>query len=138
MIIKLRERVKPVKTPESIHHLILNILKEEHEVDRQKEHFWSIGLNSKNKIKYIEMVSLGILNASLVHPRELFRLAISRAAASIIVAHNHPSGDPEPSEEDISMTKRIVESGKILGIEVLDHVIVCSRQYKSFKELGHM
>ncbi len=92
--------------------------------DFQKEHFISLYLNIKNKIIYKEVVSIGSLNANIVHPREVFRPACIRGAAHIVVAHNHPSGDPEPSREDIEITKKLVEAGKILGIEVLDHVVI--------------
>jgi len=84
-----------------------------------------VGLNTKNFIVYVELVSMGTLNASLVHPREVFRFAIKRGGISGILAiHSHPSGDPEPSEDDITVTKRLCDAGKILGIELLDHIIV--------------
>lgn len=101
-----------------------------------KEHFVVISFDSRNKFLGMDTVSLGTLNANLIHPRETFDAAIRRHAAQIIVAHNHPSGDPEPSEDDLEITKRLVESGKILGIEVTDHIIVCKSGYLSFKEKG--
>jgi DNA repair protein RadC len=84
------------------------------------------------------MVSLGTLGASLVHPREVFRLAIFQAVASVIMVHNHPSGDSTPSEEDVKLTRRLIDAGKVIGIEVLDHIIIGSRMYKSFRENGLM
>ncbi|CAD7782800.1 MAG: hypothetical protein KCCBMMGE_01538 [Candidatus Methanoperedenaceae archaeon GB37] len=83
-----------------------------------------------------EIISVGSLNASLVHPREVFEPAVRNLAAQIILAHNHPSGDPEPSEDDITVTKRLIEAGKIMGIEVVDHIIVVKNGFFSFKEKG--
>ena len=100
------------------------------------EQFLVIGLNTKNHVTVQHMVSMGTLNASLVHPREAFKLLIRRSCASTILVHNHPSGDPEPSAEDIQMTKRLVEAGRIIDIPVLDHVIVGQGSYVSLKERG--
>ena len=79
---------------------------------------------------------IGTLNASLVHPREVFKDAIAHSAASVVLAHNHPSGDPEPSEDDLTITKRLIEAGKILGVEVIDHLIVGKNGFFSFKAKG--
>lgn len=100
----------------------------------KKEHFKVILLNIKNHIISIEDISIGSLNASIVHPREVFRPAIKRSSASIILVHNHPSGDPTPSREDIDVTTRLVEAGNIIGIEVLDHIIFGNCRYISLKE----
>ena len=100
----------------------------------KKEHFVVLYLNTKNQLIYEETISIGILNANLVHPREVFKPAIEHLAASIIVVHNHPSGETEPSQDDIEVTKRIKEVGKIMGIEVLDHVIIAGNKVFSFKE----
>ncbi|HOE16902.1 MAG TPA: DNA repair protein RadC [Syntrophorhabdaceae bacterium] len=104
--------------------------------DKAKEHFKLILLNTRNKIIGLSTVSIGTLNASLVHPREVFKDAIRHSASSVVVAHNHPSGNPEPSEEDIKITRRLVESGKILGIEVLDHIIIGKDSFISLKAKG--
>jgi len=104
--------------------------------DKAKEHFKLILLNTRNKIIGISTVSIGTLNTSLVHPREVFKDAIMHNAASVVLAHNHPSGDTEPSENDLTITKRLAEAGKILGIEVLDHIIVTKAGFFSFKEKG--
>lgn len=101
-----------------------------------REHFQIILLNTKNQVLGIELVSVGSLNASIVHPREIFKIPIRRSAAAIILVHNHPSGDPTPSQEDIDVTRRLREAGKILGIDVLDHVIIGDRRYLSFREKG--
>lgn len=102
--------------------------------DNKKEHFIIFYLDSRNQEIKREIISVGSLNASLVHPREVFEPAVKNLAAQIVLAHNHPSGDPEPSEEDLEINKRLVEAGKILGIEVIDHIIVTQNSYFSFKE----
>jgi DNA repair protein RadC len=105
-------------------------------VDKAKEHFKLILLNSRNKIIRVRTISIGTLNTSLVHPREVFKDALAHSAASVVLAHNHPSGDPEPSEDDLKITKKLVESGKILGIEVIDHIIIGKNNFYSFREKG--
>lgn len=100
----------------------------------QKEHFFVLSLDSRNQLLKISDVSVGTVNASLVHPREVFKEAIQVSASQIILVHNHPSGDPEPSEDDLEITKKLVESGKILGIEVLDHIIIGKNSFLSFKD----
>lgn len=104
----------------------------------QKEHFVCLFLNTKNQVLAEEILSMGSLNASIVHPREVFRAAIKRSSASIICLHNHPSGDPSPSPEDVQLTQRLVQAGELIGIEVLDHVIIGDRRYVSLKEQGLM
>jgi len=104
--------------------------------DNKKEHFVIFYLDSRNQEIKREIISIGSLNTSLVHPREVFEPAVRNLAAQIILAHNHPSGDPEPSEDDITITKRLVEAGKIMGIEVVDHIIVVKNGFLSFKEKG--
>lgn len=100
------------------------------------EKFGILCLDTKNNVRGIHIISVGTLNSSLVHPREVFQRAILNNSNSIILFHNHPSGDPTPSSEDITMTKRIDEAGKILGISVLDHVITGDSRYVSLKERG--
>ncbi len=100
----------------------------------KKEHFKTIILDTKNHIICIENVSVGNLNASIVHPREVFNLAIRKSANAIILVHNHPSGDPTPSTEDINITHRLIEAGNIIGIKVLDHIIIGDNKYISFKQ----
>lgn len=135
MLVKARKQT--VSNPQTVQGVLSKVLNSENEVDRMKEHFWVIGLSTRNAIQYIDLVSLGTLNASLVHPREVFRFSILKAVSSIILSHNHPSGDAEPSEEDMKITRRLVEAGKIIGIEVLDHIVIGDRDsYYSFKERG--
>ena len=102
--------------------------------DNKKEHFVIFYLDTRNQEIKREVVSVGSLNANLVHPREVFEPAVRNLAAQIILAHNHPSGDPEPSEDDLTITKRLVEAGKIMGIEVVDHIIVVKNGFFSFKD----
>ncbi len=101
-----------------------------------REHFRALLLNTKNQVIWRDNVSVGTLNSSSVHPRELFRNAIKKSAASVILVHNHPSGDPTPSREDLDVTGRLCEAGRIIGIEVLDHIIIGDNRYTSFKTKG--
>jgi len=136
MRIKIRDSFKkePIKDPKKIADILVKVLKVEDKSDRMKEHFWGIYLNARNIISRIELIHLGTLNASLVHPRDVFRPAIVSSVASIIVLHNHPSDDVEPSEDDLDVTRRIVEAGKIMGIDVLDHLIINEKgKHFSFK-----
>jgi DNA repair protein RadC len=104
-----------------------------------REHFWALALNTKNQLIRTIDVSVGSLNASIVHPRELFKQAIRLSAASIVVVHNHPSGDPSPSGADLQLTRRLVRAGDVLGIDVLDHVIVADgSEHASLRDLGLM
>jgi DNA repair protein RadC len=122
-----------IRSPESV----ANLMREELRY-LQKEHFVCLFLNTKNHVIGQETLSMGSLNASIVHPREVFRAAIKRSSASIICVHNHPSGDPTPSPEDIQLTHRLVEAGSIIGIEVLDHIIIGDFKFVSLKEQGYM
>ena len=118
---------KELTDPEKVYKLMRSKLK-----DYSKEQFYLIALDSRNFS--IHEISLGTLDASIVHPREAFAEAIKAKAASVVFVHNHPSGDPEPSEDDLEITKRLTEAGKILGIEVVDHIIVTKNNYFSFKD----
>ncbi|MDO8664013.1 MAG: DNA repair protein RadC, partial [Candidatus Liptonbacteria bacterium] len=102
--------------------------------DLKKEHFVALYINARNKLIHRDLVSVGTLKANLVHPREVFEPAIARSSVQVIVAHNHPSGDPEPSEDDLVITKKLVDGGKLLGIEVIDHIIITKTGYLSFKD----
>ncbi|MBI5099196.1 MAG: DNA repair protein RadC [Nitrospirae bacterium] len=102
--------------------------------DKKKEHFIIACLDTRNCLNRIGDISIGALDANYVHPREVFKEAIQSLAAAIILVHNHPSGDPEPSEDDLVITRRLIESGKIIGVEVKDHIIVTGKSHFSFKE----
>ena len=102
-----------------------------------QEHFVVLFLNTKNQVLHKKTIFIGSLNASIVHPREIFREAVKRSAASIICAHNHPSGVPTPSPEDIDVTTRLMEAGLIIGIDLIDHIIIGDHQFISMKEKGY-
>jgi DNA repair protein RadC len=106
--------------------------------DQPKEHFVCLYLNARNQVIHQEVISIGSLSASIVHHREVFQVAISHTAAGGILAHNHPSGDATPSREDIDLTSRLVETGRIMGIDILDHIILCDSEFMSLKEHGLM
>ncbi len=130
------ERTAPrlhVSGPEDVADLLLDEMRS---LDR--EHFRAILLNTKNRILGVRTISIGSLNASVVHAREVFKAAVTESAQAIVLVHNHPSGQPEPSPEDLAVTDRLVHAGRILGIEILDHVILGSHDYVSLKELGHI
>lgn len=122
-----------IRKPEDAAQLMMNELRH-----LPKEHFVCLFLNTKNYVIAKETMSIGTLNATLVHPRDVFRSAIKHNSASFICLHNHPSGDPAPSQEDISLTARLVETGKLVGIELLDHIIIGDGHYVSLKEQGHL
>lgn len=118
-------------TPENVVSLVRGRLK-----GKKKEHFLALMLDTRNQLIKVAEVSIGSLDTSIVHPREVFKEAISATAASIIFAHNHPSGTPEASEDDIKLTRRLAEAGEVMGIDVLDHVIVCDKEFLSLKRAG--
>ena len=101
-----------------------------------REHFKVLLLDTKNRLLGIETVAVGGLNSSLIHPREVLKPAIRASAAALILAHNHPTGIPSPSPEDVQLTRRFAESGRIVGIEILDHIIIGDRGYESLREAG--
>ncbi len=121
-----------VKTPEDVVSLIGGKLKE-----KKKEHFLVVLLDTRGKLIKLSEISVGSLDSSIVHPREVFKEALSASAASVVFVHNHPSGDPEPSEEDVKLTERLAQAGEVMGIEVLDHVIIGgNNRYQSLKREG--
>ena len=120
---------KKITSPAEVAEIFIPLLR-----DDQKEKFIVVCLNSANKIIKYEIISIGNLNSSVVHPREIFKVAIDNTSASIILIHNHPSGNPEPSNEDISITRKIVEAGKIMDIPVFDHLIIAGGKFTSFVE----
>jgi DNA repair protein RadC len=129
-----RERAA-ISGPADVAKHLRKLLNKEDSISRDKEHFWVIVLNTRNRIKFVELVSLGTLNSSLVHAREVYRRAIKAGASSLILAHSHPSGDSEPSEADISLTRQLFEAGRIIGIDVVDHIII-GHNTLSMKEKG--
>ena len=120
-----------VKTPEDIVGVVKSRLS-----GKKKEHFLALLLDTRNQLIRVAEISVGSLDTSIVHPREVFKEAISASAAAVIFVHNHPSGDPEASEDDIKLTKRLAQAGEIVGIEVLDHIIISDKNYLSLKREG--
>ncbi len=128
---KIRSNAAVLRTPKQVSHFIKH-----HFLTQDKEQFFCIHMDTRHKPIDVDLVSMGTINASLVHPREVFRAAIINNAANIIFVHNHPAGNPEPSADDIDITKRLYEASMLLGIEVLDHIITTADkdQYYSFRE----
>jgi DNA repair protein RadC len=127
-------RTSTVCTPEEVAMLFRGRVR-----GLDREHFWALALDTKNHLRRVIEVSVGSLNASVVHPRELFKDAVRASAASVIIVHNHPSGDPTPSGADVQLTRRLSRAGDVLGIEVLDHVVIGeSGAWSSLRELGLM
>jgi len=126
--------LRKISQPDDAVGLVLEFLE-----DADREKMILIALNRKGEPTAIQTISVGTLHSSLVHPREVFKTAILSNSASIILAHNHPSGDPTPSREDIEITKRIKEAGEILGIEILDHIIIgTDGKFSSLKTMGQL
>ncbi|WP_332647160.1 RadC family protein [Lysinibacillus sp. 54212] len=121
-----------IRSPEDAAHFLMPEMS-----PLQQEHFVVLFLNVKNQVLHKQTIFIGSLNASIVHPREIFREAVKRSAASIICAHNHPSGVPTPSPEDIEVTTRLHEAGVIIGIDLIDHIIIGDHQFISLKEKGY-
>lgn len=126
-----REERPVIRTPRDVADLLMQDMRY---LDR--EHFKAVFLNVKNQVLDVVTVSVGTLNSSLVHPRELFKDAIKASSSGVILVHNHPSGDPTPSDNDKELTIRLCEAGKVLGISVLDHVVIGDSRYVSFRETG--
>ena len=117
-----------VRTPEDVHRLCIDI------TELAQEAFQVISLDSRNQLINRHLVSLGLVDSSLVHPREVFRTAIENSASAIVLLHNHPSGDPEPSTEDIAVTHRLLKAGELLGVPLLDHLVLGGDAFVSLRE----
>lgn len=121
-----------IRSPEDVYQLMhIQLLGE------RREHFLAVMLDTKNRVVRTETISIGTLDSSLVHPREVYRVVIREGAACWIAVHNHPSGDPTPSPEDIAVTRRLKEAGELLGVELLDHLIIGDGNYTSLREKGY-
>ncbi len=127
----VEEPKRKICSPKDVYTLMYPKMREQ-----KKEKFITLCLDTKNQILREEVISIGSLNASIVHPREVFKSALMESSASVIMIHNHPSGDPSPSREDIMVTEKLVEGGKLLGIDVLDHIIIGDGRYVSLKDEG--
>lgn len=127
----IEEPKRKICSPKDVYSLMYPKMREQ-----KKEKFITLYLDTKNQVLKEEVVSIGSLNASIVHPREVFKSALLESSASVIMVHNHPSGDPSPSREDIMVTEKLVEGGKLLGIDILDHIIIGDGRYVSLKDEG--
>lgn len=133
-MIYLKDSKLRIKSAEDTAKVFRDLLMLEDAIEQDKEHFYVMLLDIRSRIKMVEVVFVGTLTSSLVHPRETFRRAIAEGAASIIIAHNHPSGEADPSDEDTKVTKQMFEAGQVLGITMLDHIVFSSDGYFSFRE----
>src|SRR5512147_2755102 len=133
-MIYLKDSKKQMKGTEDSVKVFQDLLALEDRIEQEKEHFYVMMLDIRSRIKMVEVVFVGTLTSSLVHPRETFRRAIVEGAVSIIIAHNHPSGEADPSDEDTKVTKQMFEAGKVLGISMLDHIVFTRDNYFSFRE----
>jgi DNA repair protein RadC len=140
MIIELTSRQKNcyIKSSREAYRILKIAFNKLDEIDKDKEHLFVIGIKRNHQIKYLEIVSVGILSSALVHAREVYRRAIMYATDTIIIAHNHPSGSVNPSPTDDKITKSIKEAGKIIGIEVKDHIVFTIKEYYSYADNGNL
>lgn len=128
---KERNNTKSITQPEDIARIVKPFIR-----NWTKEHFFVISFDIRHRVLGVDLVGIGTLNANLVHPRETFEIAIQRHASALAISHNHPSGDPQPSEADIEVTKRLNEASDIMGIDLLDHIIISKTLLYSFRENG--
>jgi DNA repair protein RadC len=133
-MIYLQDSKITVQDSQQVAKVFYHLLLLEDTIDQQKEHFYVMHLDTRSRINMVELVSVGTLSSSLVHPRETFRRAVIQGSASIIVAHNHPSGEVDPSADDTKVTKLLFEAGNILGITMLDHVIFAKGKFFTFRD----
>ena len=139
MQVKLNELEKiRIVNSEDIYSVMQRILMRENKIERNKEHFWIIGLAQNSRILYIELISIGTINSAPVDPMEVFSIALQKRTVKIILVHNHPSGNIKPSEEDKDITDRLIQVGNIINIKVLDHLIITEKTYNSFSDTGIM
>lgn len=136
MILKNATDIKTITKPQDIYDIMKPIYKLNDELDKEREQLYLIGLDTRNNIKTIELVSMGTINETLLSPREIFRTALIKNCVSIILVHNHPSQDPTPSQADIQATAKIKDAGKLLEINLLDHLIYTDKEYASLKTVG--
>jgi DNA repair protein RadC len=135
-MIYLKDSKLQVNGAEEVAKVFQDILALEDKIEQEKEHYYVMHLNIRSQVMMVELVTVGTLSSSLVHPRETFRRAVIAGSSSIIIAHNHPSGDVEPSDEDMKVTRAMFDAGNVLGITMLDHIIFTNDNYFSFKKNG--
>lgn len=131
------ERIK-VLNSDDLYSIMQKILLRENKIDQNRQHFWVVGLENNQRILFVELISLGSVNKSLVEPMEVFSLALQKRAVKIILCHNHPTGELKPSEEDKDITDRLIQVGIIVDTPVLDHMIISEKSYLSFEDIGLM
>ncbi|REH54725.1 DNA repair protein RadC [Tenacibaculum gallaicum] len=137
MDIKLTEQEKiKILNSDDIYGIMQKILLRESKIDQNREHFWVVGLENNNRILFIELISLGTINATLVEPMEVFSLALQKRAVKIMLCHNHPSGELTPSDNDKNLTDRLIQVGIIVNTRVIDHLIISDKSYLSFANTG--
>lgn len=139
MNIKLTDKDKiEVTNPDDLYGIMQRILLRENDIDREKEHFWIVGMNLAGVILYIELISMGSVRATTVEPMNVYRVAVLKGACKVIAVHNHPSGNLKPSGEDLDLTDRLIQVGRILEITMEDHLIINPKTYMTFKGTGLM
>lgn len=137
MTIELSDKQKiKLLNSDDVYTVMQGILLREEKIDQEKEHFWMIGLANNNRILYIELVSLGSVNAVNVEPMNVFRVAVLKGAVKAIIVHNHPSGELKPSDADKDLTDRLIQVGRILNIPIIDHLVISVNSYMSFVDSG--
>lgn len=137
MTIELSDKQKiKLLNSDDVYTVMQGILLREEKIDQEKEHFWMIGLSNNNRILYIELVSLGSVNAVTVEPMNVFRVAVLKGAVKAIIVHNHPSGELKPSDADKDLTDRLIQVGRILNIPIIDHLVISVNSYMSFVDTG--
>lgn len=129
------EKIK-ILNSDDIYGIMQRILLREDKIDQNREHFWVIGLENNNRILFIELISLGTVNKTLAEPMEVFSFALQKRAVKIILCHNHPSGELQPSEGDKDISDRLIQVGIIVDVKVIDHLIISDKSYLSFKDIG--
>ncbi len=138
MRIQVKSNWKQVISPGYFMEIFNEILSKEDDLDQNKEHIWVAGLSSSQRIQYIDLIHLGTTSSCTAAPKDIFRRAVIKGTSGIIMVHNHPGGDPAPSSYDFDLTKRMIMSGDVLGIKLLDHIIVAEDCFYSFSEKGNM
>lgn len=137
MNVKLNENDKiKVLNSDDLYVIMQKVLLRENKIDQDREHFWVIGLANNNRLLFIELISKGTINATLVKPMEVFSLALQKRAVKIMLVHNHPSGELKPSDSDKDVTDQLIQVGEIVDTEVLDHLIISDKSYLSFNDIG--
>ncbi|MFZ6014413.1 MAG: JAB domain-containing protein, partial [Bacteroidota bacterium] len=130
-----KQRIKLLNS-DDVFSVMQEILLREEKIDQEKEHFWMVGLSNNHTILYIELVSLGSVNAVTVEPMNVYRVAVLKGAVKVILVHNHPSGELKPSDADKDLTDRLIQVGRILNIQAIDHLVISATSYLSFADTG--